>query len=110
MIPITISLAGVDNLMNKPLEFYQHQVGNGWSSLVEKCYTACQEHGVIILDVKEKWGMLRFYTANCPPPVHDVIAQAEEDSLDTCEACGEPGEIRSIGWMKTLCDTCLKQY
>jgi hypothetical protein len=29
---------------------------------------------------------------------------AELESIHTCEICGQPGELREDGWIKTLCD------
>lgn len=60
--------------------------------------------------VKEKFGMLRYYFS-CDPKVYDqayvLVGIAEEKSGVTCEICGQPGHARTGGWIKTLCDACL---
>jgi hypothetical protein len=58
-----------------------------------------------VLQVKEKFGGLRFYV-NCRG--HEAISQrigiAADESFRTCEVCGQPGTPREGGWIKTLCD------
>jgi hypothetical protein len=58
-----------------------------------------------VLQVKEKLGGLRFYV-NCRK--NDAIRQridtAIQESLRTCEVCGQPGQERGGSWIKTLCD------
>jgi len=58
-----------------------------------------------IQDVKEKFGGLRFYVSGASDKVYNYIEFAEALSHRTCEECGAPGERRSGGWIKTLCDT-----
>lgn len=88
------------------LEILQDCVGKGWKNLIETCFNACVEHDVHVAQVKEKFGGLRFYVGGAPQEVHDIIAQCEKLSYETCEVCGEPGEPNHRGWIKTLCDTC----
>ncbi len=61
----------------------------------------------IIRQVKEKFGGLRFYVDADKadiPAVYNYIRFAEEMSMCMCEQCGAPGEARSDGWTKVLCD------
>ena len=60
--------------------------------------------------VKEKYGGLRFYMTCGTDEIFDLIEKAEALSYKTCEECGEPGEERNTGWIRTLCDTCHKNY
>ena len=41
----------------------------------------------------------------------DLITQAEEESMITCEQCGKLGKTKDIGgrWYMTLCDMCFKK-
>ncbi len=58
-----------------------------------------------VTQVKEKCGSLRFYVGSSNWLVDDLIEQAEQESLKTCQECGKPGEPRSeSGWITTLCD------
>lgn len=61
--------------------------------------------GFAVSQVKEKYGGLRFY---CPgnKRIARYVRWAEYLAGMTCEVCGEPGEARSDGWIRTLCDTC----
>ena len=58
-----------------------------------------------VLQVKEKFGGLRFYV-NCrkEEAIRQRIGAAAEESFRTCEVCGQPGKLREDGWIKTLCD------
>lgn len=57
-----------------------------------------------ITQVKEKYGGLRFYVSSATDEVYNYIDFAESMSFRVCEMCGAPGEPRSDGWTKTLCD------
>lgn len=56
------------------------------------------------IQVKEKFGTLRFYTTGCDDRAMTLIEFAEELSGKTCEVCGAPGQLRGGGWVKSLCD------
>lgn len=58
-----------------------------------------------ILQIKEKWGGLRFYVDADMETLH-FIDEMEEKSLTVCERCGEFGKLRRGGWVLTLCDKC----
>jgi len=63
-----------------------------------------------IHQIKEKFGGLRFYIGAASQEVHDIINRYEELSYETCEVCGEKGELRKDTgwrgglWYKTMCD------
>jgi len=61
----------------------------------------------IVLQVKEKFGGLRYYVGAANTQIFDIIHKAEEKSMRTCERCGKRGTL-SIrgGWFKTLCAKC----
>jgi len=56
------------------------------------------------VQVKEKYGTLRFYMNYSINEMEDLIQIAEDKSAVTCEVCGEPGELRNHGWLFTFCD------
>ena len=60
---------------------------------------------VIVSQVKEKFGTLRFYVDRDNDEIHAMINMAESMSARTCEVCGSPGKSNSRGWIKTLCET-----
>lgn len=56
------------------------------------------------IQVKEKFGELRFYADGLSPAMAEAVDRAEEASLGTCELCGGGGRLRrEAGWMTTLC-------
>ena len=57
-----------------------------------------------VIQVKEKFGGLRFYADNTSKYARGAITMAEIWAGRTCETCGERGKRRSGGWMRTLCD------
>lgn len=59
---------------------------------------------VVVTQVKEKFGTLRFYYAGGDRFIDGLVSMAEEMSSITCEICGSPGELRGKGWLYTACD------
>ena len=92
-----------------PLSIALRQVGKGWAEIVTKCYNACAEYDIVIIQIKEKVGELRFYVIDSIEEVDMIIEQAEEDSCYICEDCGRKGRLHEKnGWLKTLCGFCNK--
>lgn len=60
---------------------------------------------VVVDQVKEKFGTLRFYYTGGDDTIRGMVRMAEAMSAVTCEECGVPGEQRHGGWIRTLCDT-----
>ena len=81
-------------------------VGQGWWQLVGILWDAKPED-VIVVQVKEKFGELRFYVSSAPAEYLDLINKMTEVSLMVCEVCGSLGKWRDTSWNKTLCDECL---
>ena len=98
-VPVLVALQQADELMEK------HQT-----------------YRLSVLQIKEKFGGLRIYTfvmkKGSDPNEYEEDELGEElrmklgaiwqtaiDECSTrCEVCGEPGELRPIGWIATLCD------
>jgi hypothetical protein len=59
---------------------------------------------VVAIQIKEKFGTLRFYCVGGDDYTQGVLDLAERMSGVTCERCGAPGETRNGGWIRTLCD------
>jgi hypothetical protein len=60
--------------------------------------------GYYAVQVKEKFGGLRFYMNAETEEMSRVIREAEAQSTVTCEMCGLPGHLSGRGWVKTLCE------
>jgi hypothetical protein len=61
--------------------------------------------GFAVTQVKEKFGMLRFYAPG-NDRIYDLIDLAERLSCVTCEVCGKYGKLRGHSWVRTLCNGC----
>ncbi len=92
------------------------ECGDGWFDLIwelcEDIETALKndtaneaaEFPFQVVQVKEKYGGLRFYSNSGTDEIFALIDTAEEKSTEICEICGEPGEARGHGWIMTRCD------
>lgn len=90
---------------------------DGWSSLVTACHAELLslDPNYVVLQVKEKFGGLRYYYATTHEPsdsraqaMRNAVTKYETMSFSVCEACGEPGEHHqgASGWWKTACESC----
>lgn len=57
----------------------------------------------VVVQVKEKFGTLRFYTHGATEQQYTYIDFAEHISGSICERCGSPGKVRGGSWLTTLC-------
>jgi len=58
----------------------------------------------VVVQVKEKFGGLRFYVQAATDKHYNYISFAESMSYRTCEECGAPGKRYTDGWHRVLCD------
>ena len=110
------SIGGLENGMysNKPkitsCDFFDVQVG--WYPLIKNLIDELITLGwdKQVTQVKEKFGGLRFYINGGSDEIYNKITEAEKLSHETCELCGEKGELRTkIRWFTTLCDEHYEQ-
>lgn len=59
---------------------------------------------VVVGQIKEKFGGLRFYYTGGDSKIDGMVQIAESWADKHCEECGKPGKFRPGGWIKTLCD------
>lgn len=90
--------------MKTPMELLGVECGPGWYDIIKPLIEQCKKENASILQIKEKFGGLRFYISTGSPKLYKMIEEAEAESYKTCEECGKPGRLRSEGWMRTLCD------
>ena len=92
-------------------------VGNGWLPLVDALCEYLQfnidnnkDPQVQVIQIKEKFGSLRFYIGAGAPRQFDAISFAESLSSHICEHCGQwvekSAEDPDAVWKLTLCDKC----
>lgn len=60
---------------------------------------------VVAIQVKEKFGGLRFYYNGGDDYIRGVVDMVEEMSYRTCEVCGAPADIANDGgWHRARCE------
>lgn len=85
------------------------ECGDGWFNLIyELSEKLSKDPMVKAVQVKEKFGGLRFYVNTATEEQWDYINKAEEESFRVCEVCGKPGIVRGGIWLKTLCEECVR--
>jgi len=82
------------------------ECGDGWFEIIKELSEKLEPLDVVAVQVKEKFGTLRFYIGYGCDEAFDAIDLAGDKSAETCEKCGEPGSLRDAGWVHTLCNSC----
>jgi len=94
------------------------ECGDGWYWLIDSLCKNLQwntDHNgypqVIAVQVKEKFGGLRFYTNGTNDKQGAVISFVESLSYKICENCGTNQDVSTDnkGWIRTLCVNCRKE-
>lgn len=63
----------------------------------------------LVVQVKEKFGGLRFYMENMTREIRGLVENACEQSKITCDSCGAEGSLyNNKGWYRTSCMECRK--
>lgn len=90
------------------------ECGTGWTKIIadlsDKIEAILEKHPeyqeVYAVQVKEKYGTLRFYMSSETDEIIDLISDAEALSSQTCENCGAPAKMRGKRWLHVTCDKC----
>lgn len=109
------------------IALFGFECGDGWFDLLKELLieikAICVDNPGItvrVVQVKEKFGSLRFYydfiledgigfegNANVDLEVDAAIEKAEQRSKEECEKCGKPSTITSNGcWLSNRCNQC----
>ena len=111
-------LFGIDFDPMKTLMGFGFETGPGWRDIIvsylPKLSKVVKEEGLdnfIIVQVKEKFGSLSFYTYHSTEKIDEVIHELEEECSKSCEKCGTKENVNfySNGWLRVRCDTCEKE-
>jgi hypothetical protein len=98
-------------------DFY-FECSDGWHDIIEPIIVEMQKYNekqtdefemIYPMQVKEKFGTLRFYTNACVDEIDTLINKAEKTSHTVCETCGKPGELISARWLYTACPEHMKK-
>lgn len=111
-VPAQVPHDGFLDLMTLFNEVYDAptETGPGWHWLLVMTAEWLREVGVpqgfASIQVKEKFGGLRFYwnSDEDDHPASGIIAAAEQISTGVCETCGAPGVLRKGSYLRTACD------
>lgn len=60
-----------------------------------------------IIQIKEKYGTLRWYDNFNTQKGYDIIHKYEALSARTCIQCGKPATRITTGWIAPYCDECI---
>lgn len=94
---------------------------DGWFQVLDSLCHRIQNHldwvnrdeekvpQVVVDQVKEKFGSLRFYYTGGDDIIRGMVCMAESWAANTCEVCGNTGTMRDGGWIRTLCDDHAKE-
>lgn len=99
-----------------PIEF-GIECGKGWywllDNLMDSITSYCKNNNKEfpkVVQIKEKFGGLRFYANDTDSNIDGMIWFAEDLSYNICENCGSTDNVEQTkgGWISTLCETCKK--
>ena len=63
-----------------------------------------------VVQIKEKYGGLRWYDNGCTDKWYsEILPKYERLSYRTCIHCGKPATVISKGWIMPFCDDCAKE-
>jgi len=93
----------------------------GWYWLIDQLCSSIQSYidnnpqnniqQVECVQLKEKFGSMRFYYDGGDETIHGMVWLAEHMSYHTCEYCGCTKNVRQTsGWIKSLCTRCYNKY
>jgi len=63
-----------------------------------------------IVQIKEKYGSLRWYDSWTTERIQQIIDKYENLSMRTCIHCGRPATKISRGWISPYCDKCASPH
>lgn len=103
-----------------PWELFGVECGKGWEKLYKPLFEYIEKYNsgkekdedkIFVLQCKEKFGTLRFYTNFATPELEDMIEEAEDKSFNVCEMCGSEEHVghTSGDWITVCCIDCLKK-
>ncbi len=83
---------------------FDFSVGTGWLPLVVSFCEHFPDYNIV--QIKEKFGDMRLYLSEGSSAAYDFIGVLETLSSLICEDCGRPAEVKTTGWIRTLCTDC----
>ena len=111
------------SLLREPFYLFGFECDDGWFDLIDILCKSIQHHvdwkiksknsneekesiQVVVSQVKEKFGTLRFYYSGGDEYISGLVSMAESMSGKICETSGEKATIQTKGWIKNICHSC----
>jgi hypothetical protein len=95
------------------------ECGDGWFDILLRAsielesqirtYPKEVRDDIVALQVKEKYGSLRFYLSYYSEELDEIVQRVESQSACTCETCGKPGKVRGSIWLYTACEEHVRE-
>lgn len=104
--------------LKTPYELFGIECGKGWHPILVPLFEYIEKYNIdkkndekiIIKQVKEKFGGLRFYCNFETDELNKLIRQAEAECNVTCELCGTKENVgKTLGWITTCCEDCVRK-
>jgi len=102
---------GINKPMTETCMCWGFACGDGWFNILWMLSLALEDlnEDIEVVQVKEKYGTLRYYIHNGSEEAYKYINAAEAASQSICEECSEWGRLRGNGWYYTACDKHTKK-
>lgn len=102
-------------LSRSPFYLFGFETDDGWFDLlwnlsdkledILKVIPEEDREDIVVFQVKEKFGGLRFYMSCETTKMSQIISMFESLSFEVCEICGSPGKAQNNnGWISTRCE------
>lgn len=93
------------------------ETGDGWYDLINHLCRMLQfnidrngDPQIEVVQCKEKYGQMCFYTNGSNDRQHGFISFAEYLSMYICETCGSNNNVKQTkGWITSLCEKCMEK-
>lgn len=96
----------------------EYEIGKGWQAIVQPLLDYAALNNININQIKQKFAGLRVYymhaksgydrggnfTKYHTEEFDKMVTDAEAKAVVTCETCGEPGVLKTTGWLYIACD------
>lgn len=106
---LTRAIKGDMSTLNRLPKWAQQEVLTNLKDPEPQFFSVPKKIDVVAVQVKEKYGTLRFYIHGGNEYVDGLVQMATAMSSVTCEVCGSVGKIRNGPWIRTLCDEHAKE-
>ena len=99
----------------KNITVEQDYCPKGWRQHIDSLlawldFTDQRDKALIVNQIKEKFGHLRFYTERMTEDQEALVTYVEHLCANTCTDCGSMKDVETkniTGWIYTLCEECM---